>query len=159
VTTRGFRKVVLVAVLSCAGLAGCESRPAQVHFVLPTGYHGAFAVKPHEPAGIELQKTNGRYVINIPVEGVLRIKGNGPFGSHLETASFATGDEIWVSKHIDDKPSRREVALWGGGTYIWDVDGQPTSFYWWFVGTEEEWKDSGEESVEKVRGVAEKGRR
>jgi hypothetical protein len=148
--------VVLVATFSWA-LVGCESRPEQVHFVLPDGYCGAFAVKPDDPDGIELQKKDGRYVIRIPERGVLKIKGHDPFRSYLNTASFASGERIWVSKRIDDKPRPGEIALWSSGTRVIYEGERPINFFWWFVGTEEQWKASDNESRHRAGGVIEKG--
>jgi hypothetical protein len=81
---------------------------------------------------MELTKENGRYVVRIPEDGVLRMKGYDPFRSFLYTAAFSNGDPIWVEKRIDDVPQWGEVALRGLGTQI------PSQSYWWFVGTDAE---------------------
>jgi hypothetical protein len=130
-----------------------------VHFVLPDGYRGAFAIMPDDPDGIELKQTGGRYVIPIPEGGVLKIKGHDPFRSYLNTASFASGELIWVSKRIDDKPAPGEVALWGTGTQRRYEDGQPVNYIWWFVGTQEEWKAADDDSRYRPGGVVDKGRK
>jgi hypothetical protein len=113
-----------------------------VHFVLPDGWRGGFAIKPDDPLGFKLEKTEGRYVITIPESGVLWIKGHDPFGSYLNTAAFESGQAIWVKRAIDEKPGVGEVALWDVGTHVEDVDGRAISWYWWFVGTEDDWKAS-----------------
>lgn len=46
-----------------------------MHFVLPDGFRGHFAIVPDDPHGIELVKQQGRYVVRIPDSGVLAIKG------------------------------------------------------------------------------------
>ena len=104
-----------------------------------------------------LQKTNGRYVIKIPESGVLKIKGHDPFGSYLATASFASGQGIWVSKRIDDKPGRGEIALWSTGTQVLS-SGPPKGTFWWFVGTEQEWETTDHDARYRPGGVVKKDR-
>jgi hypothetical protein len=139
------------AALTLCALAGCG--PAHVHFVLPDDFRGAFAIMPDQPDGIELRKTEGCYVIPIPETGILRIKGDGPFGSYLATASFDSGMPIWSSKRIDDKPAQGTVALWGGSTEILNEDDRQV-YYWWFVGTEEEWRTTDYDSRRRPGAVA-----
>jgi hypothetical protein len=84
-------------------------------------------------------------LLKIPNDGVLAIKGYGPFDSYLCTAKFANGDAIWVSKQINDKRPNGTIALFGGYTILRvDSDGKGASDYRWFVGTEKEWKASRE---------------
>jgi hypothetical protein len=103
-----------------------------------------------------LVEENGRYVIRIPESGVLGIKGCDPFQSYLVTASFANGDNIWVSKRIDDKPRKEQTALWGAVTLVRYENKKPISAYWWFVGTEAEWNDADNEVLSRPGKVFQK---
>src|SRR5205807_1371036 len=128
------RRVLVITAVLCVCL-GCQSKPNQVHFIIPTGFRGAFAIKPDDPAGTILVKEDRRYLVRIPANGVLGIKGYDPFCSYLCTASFANSNSIWVSKRIDDKPRKDQIALWSGGTQVRHENENPVSLYWWFVGT------------------------
>jgi len=148
------RFLVLAAVL-CVCL-GCKSEPNQVHFILPIGFRGAFAVKPDDSLGIILVNKDGRYVVRIPESGLLCVKGLDPFHPYVCTAAFANGSEIWVSKRLDDKPRKEQNALWDGATQSWDENGRPVNFFWWFVGTEDEWNASDEVTRYRLGGVPKK---
>jgi len=122
---------------------GCQPNPNQVEFVVADGFRGTFIIKPDVPDGVELEKEHGRFVVRIPKDGILGIKGHGPFNSYLCTARYDNGDVIWVSKRIDDKPQEGEVALLGGHTHIESANnGKQVGDYRWFVGTVEDWKSS-----------------
>jgi hypothetical protein len=122
-------------------IIGCRRDPDRVRFILPNGFRGAFAIKPDDPDGVVLVRENGAYSARIPESGVLAIKGYDPFESMLSTASFESGQEIWVSRRIDDKAGKGQVALLGGYTHVeWDEKQKPSVSYWWFIGTEEEWR-------------------
>jgi hypothetical protein len=149
------RRFVVLAAVLCVCL-GCESKPNQVHFILPNGFRGAFAVQPDDPEGIILVREDGCYVVRIPESGVLGIKGYDPFHPYLCTASFANGDEIWVSKRIDDKPRQGQIALWGCTTQGWYEGGKPVNLFWWFVGTEGEWRASDQKTRFSAGGVPKK---
>jgi len=128
--------LLTILLLACCG---CEAKPNQVAFVLPDGFRGGFAIFPDSPDGVVLEQKRGRYVIEIPENGILKINGPHPFASYLSTASFANGDTIWVEKGIDDKPSPGEVRLWGLGTHISYEPDKPINEFWWFVGTDADW--------------------
>jgi len=145
------RVVVLAAVLCVC--VGCESKTNRVHFIIPNGFRGAFAVKPDDPEGIILVKEDGRYALRIPESGVLGIKDYYPFHSYLSTASFANGDEIWVRKRIDDKPRKEQIALWDGWTTSWYGNGKSVNLVTWFVGTEDEWRASDQTTRFSADGV------
>jgi hypothetical protein len=121
---------------------------------LPDGFRGGFAIRPYDPDAIELVKEDGRYTVRIPESGILGIRGHDPFRSYLCTASFANGDEIWVSKRIDDSPGKGQVALWGGITEIkYDKGQKQSELFWWFVGTDEDWNSSTDEIRSKPGGI------
>jgi hypothetical protein len=148
------RRVVLTASL-CVCL-GCQSTPNQVHFIIPNGFRGAFAVKADDSEGIIVVKEGGLYVVRIPESGVLGIKDHDPFQSYLCTASFANGNGIWVSTRIDDTPRKEQIALWGGTTEAWYENGKPVNLFWWFVGTEGEWSASDQKTRHSAGGVPRK---
>jgi len=131
------RTIIVLTAALCVCI-GCQSKPNQVHFIIPSGFRGAFAVKPDDPDGIILVKEDGRFVARIPESGVLGINDYDPFKSYLCTASFNNGDEIWVLKRLDDKPRRGQIALWGSTTQGWYENGKAVNLYWWFVGTEDD---------------------
>jgi hypothetical protein len=147
--------LVAVATILCGG---CDGRPNQVHFVLPDGFEGPFAIEPDPKDGAELTKVDGRYVVNIPKESVLKMKGYNPFVSYLNTAAFVGGRPIWVEKKLGDKPGVDEPGLWGVGTKVEYPDGvTPTNErYYWFVGTEAKWKASAGDARYKIGGVVKK---
>ena len=132
---------------------GCESKPNQVHFIIPDGFRGSFAVKSDDQDGIMLGQENGHFVLRIPESGVLGIRGYYPFRSYLDTASFVNGDEIWVSKQFGDKPRREQIALWGWTTEALYENGKPINRDWWFVGTEEEWNGADGYARYRLGGI------
>jgi hypothetical protein len=149
----GMRKEIvpsLAFLVFCILLCGCfggRSNPNQIQFVLPDGFRGAFAVKPNDPDGILLSRISGQYILTVPEDGVLRIRGYDPFESYLSTASFATNGTIWVERWEGDRPTTGQVGLWGGHTCIeWVGNDQPSCTFWWFIGTDEEWTESSDEA-------------
>jgi len=69
-----FRRFLPIALVMGV-CQGCQSKPNKVEFVVPNGFHGTFIVKSDDPGGIVLEKVEGRYVVQIPKNGVLGIKG------------------------------------------------------------------------------------
>jgi hypothetical protein len=128
-----------VIFLSCLG---CNRPPNRVHFVVPDGFLGSFAIQPNDPEGIEPSRSAGHYVLNIPETRVIKIKGYYPFSGYLYTASYANGQPIWVEKRWDDKPAPGEIAMWGGGSSSWHEGGRLISQIYWFVGTNKQWKEA-----------------
>jgi len=119
------------------------SKPNKIDFVLPDGFRGTFIIKEDNQNGVEFEKVNGRYVVRIPVGGVLEYRGYDPFASYLCTARFENGDRIWHTRRNDDKPAEGQVGLFGGYTHIHgDGNKNQLAEFGWFVGTEEEWKAS-----------------
>jgi hypothetical protein len=62
-------------------LVGCSHQPNQVHFLVPNGYRGAFAVRPDDPHGQELKKGKGTFIIRVPESGTFEMKGYDPNGT------------------------------------------------------------------------------
>ena len=139
------RRLMVILVLACLCL-GCESKPNQIEFIIPVGFRGTFAVKPDASDGVVLAKGKSRYVLRIPESGVLLISGYDPFHPYLNTAKFANDDQIWVAKRIDDRPKMGQVALFSEGLSIrTDENKKQVAEYRWFVGTEEERKNSSKD--------------
>ena len=136
----------LVLLLFCIG---CGSGPNQVEFVVPNGFQGDIILR-HQPDAPELPLVSGRYVVEVPENGVLTFGGYWPFRSYLDTGRFANDDRLWVSKRYDDHPEKGQVGLYSGpSTMTWRTrsdensgKGVPQEMpeYHWFVGTEEQWK-------------------
>jgi len=136
------RRFIAVAVL-LGFCQGCQPNPNKVELVVADGFRGTVIIKSDNLNGVVLKKVDGRYVVSIPKDGVLAIKGYDPFRSYLSTARFANGESIWVSTQIDDRPPKGRICLFGGYTQIrGDSSGHQESDFRYFVGTEEEWKAS-----------------
>ena len=134
-----FFGLVFFGLMFCVG---CASKPNQVEFIIPNGFHGTIILK-YDRNSPALQSINGRYVVGIPESGVLSFGGYDPFVSYLCTAKFANGHEIWVSKRLDDRPNPEQIGLFGGYAHL-EGDGKVTKTVdlRYFIGTEEQWKNA-----------------
>jgi hypothetical protein len=87
-----------------------------IHFVLPEGYRGGLLIRTDRNDGVELKAANGVFTCPIPAEGILSIKGKGPFFEwHRVQASYANGDSIPIGRPNDSLPDD-VVAYWSGGS-------------------------------------------
>jgi hypothetical protein len=113
----------------------------RIEYVVPNGFRGTVIIR-HQPDAPGLPVVDGRYVFNIPEDGVFVYGGYDPLRHHLRTARFANGDQIWVSTR-GDSPENGEVALLGEVTRrTWNsVDGYGVPEYRIFIGTEKQWKN------------------
>ena len=131
---------------------GCGSSVNQIEYVIPNGFQGTIIIK-KEPNAPPIPKVNGRYVLNIPAEGVFVFSGFDPHESFLPTARFANGDPIWVRKRFGEKPKKDQVGLFGGySTRTWsNTKGYGVPDYRIFIGTEEQWKNRSDEDRKEER--------
>jgi hypothetical protein len=111
-------------------MSGCAKQSPTVHFVLPDGYRGAFAIQKGQSDGIVLEQRNNVYVCRIPACGLLKVKAEKPFSDwHGLTASFDSGETIPIVWDKKNHPPN-QVAVWLG-------DARNTTTYY-FIGTKEE---------------------
>jgi hypothetical protein len=87
---------LLTQVMACMPLSRLkdDSKPT-ICFVLPDGYVGAFQLVLDEKGNEEVVKKNGRYVYEIPPNGLLKVKTFHPFeGWHRTVAVYKNGSSI-----------------------------------------------------------------
>jgi hypothetical protein len=92
---------VLISALLMLTIGGKSSTYAQtepkysIHFVLPSGYVGAFRLVLDKQAGVDMKLENGRYTLEIPKDGTLKVRSFKPFAElHEKTAAYKSGEEI-----------------------------------------------------------------
>lgn len=90
---------ILTFILLAATLFGYSLPDVQVdpiiHFVLPDGYVGAFRLVLDKRDGVDMRLENGRYTLEIPESGTLKIKSFKPFAvMHSKTAAYKSGKEV-----------------------------------------------------------------
>src|SRR5688500_5561554 len=91
--------LVLAFILLVTNLFGYSLPAAQVdpsiHFILPDDYAGAFRLVLDKRNDVEMKLENGRYVLEIPRSGTLKISSFKPFAiQHGYTAAYKSGKEI-----------------------------------------------------------------
>jgi hypothetical protein len=89
--------VLLLAIMPqfCACSMLDDTRNPTICFVLPDGYRGVFQLVLDEKQGVDVIHREGKYVYEIPVSGVLKIKSFKPFdGWHKEIAVYKSGESI-----------------------------------------------------------------
>lgn len=86
ITFRGLLTILISVLLilsigpkSCAD-AQTQSDP-EIHFVLPNGFVGAFKLVLDRETGVDMKLKNGRYTLEIPNNGVLKINSFKTFRS------------------------------------------------------------------------------
>src|SRR5690348_11806538 len=134
------RRIKFSLVITLVELCtGCESKPAEVHFLIPNGYRGVFKVVVDQPDGTIIPKKDGRFIVEIPKNGLLKIKGENPFHSPRYTAAFMDGKTIPYGKEFLGNPPKG-IALWDLGVQVRYKDDQPINTICWFIGTNEEFQ-------------------
>jgi hypothetical protein len=83
----------------------------------------------NQPDGVSLEPKDGCYEITIPSNGILKVRGPGPFYQwHTLSASFANGGPLPVAND-PDAIGETTVALWPGGSgqggLVYDFVGTP----------------------------------
>lgn len=116
-------------------LAGCAPQPSPpIHFQLPAGYVGVFALMLDSTNGISVGITNGKYTYIIPTNGVLRVKTFDPFTQpHTESASYAGGNLIPMDV---DSPSNVVACRQAGDHEDQESSGQWVRCLAYVIGTE-----------------------
>jgi uncharacterized protein YecT (DUF1311 family) len=117
--------LVRTFVLLATNLFGYSLPAAQVdpsiHFILPDGYVGAFRLELSKRDGVEMKLEHGRYVLEIPRSGTLRVRSFKAFADmHSKTAAYKSGKEIPHDPSGSLMP--RSVALRRVWTVIGGID-------------------------------------
>lgn len=86
---------LLMLSIVCEGLNAQTEPKYSIHFILPDGYVGVFRLVLDKEAGVEMKLENGRYALEIPKNGVLKIKSFRPFAElHEIDAAYKSGKKI-----------------------------------------------------------------
>jgi hypothetical protein len=113
---RKFDKIVvrlLILLIIAASSSACFFFNPDVHYVLPNGYIGMFKIILDESNGIDVERTNWRYVYEIPPDGILRVKSFAPFRDlHEEKVAYKNGANIPSGLQVKDDV----IALRSAGT-------------------------------------------
>ena len=114
-----------VAVVSV--VISCDKTDAPVHFVVPNGYRGMFVVYPGQKDGTEISLKEGQYTYIVPDDGIIRVRGEGPFATRQEmSASYSDGTPLPLYASEDADPET-DTGIWAAGTIssggIWFVVG------------------------------------
>ena len=117
---------ILLVLIFGAVIAGLRLRIARfytvgppIHYIIPDNFRGEFSFV-QDWRGIAIEQTDGKYIITIPLEGILKVRDTKPlFGRHETTASYADGTPI-PHEYTRSKPNIVALRASGG---------------WWCVGT------------------------
>src|SRR5687768_5090846 len=67
-------------ITACSAFSSLTGDGTQtICFVLPDGYVGAFQLILDEKTGVEISEKDGKYIYEIPPNGLLKLKTFGPF--------------------------------------------------------------------------------
>jgi hypothetical protein len=105
-------KLLLFAlVVNFSMASSCGVIKPSVHYILPDGYVGMFKIILDEKNEVDVKLERGTYTLEIPQDGVLRIKSFTPFDAwHEVTASYKSGKEIpTLGTVADDSIALRDV--------------------------------------------------
>ena len=84
-------------LLAFGGLMGCkqESVVRPIHFIAPDKLTGFVQIIEDTTNGVELVSTNGRFIVAIPTNRIVRVRSIAPWTApHEESAQYANGDPI-----------------------------------------------------------------
>jgi len=84
-------------LLVFGGLMGCkqESVGRPIHFIAPDKLTGFVQIIEDATNGVELVSTNGRLIVAIPTNRIVRVRSIAPWSApHEESAQYANGDPI-----------------------------------------------------------------
>jgi hypothetical protein len=85
---------LVLSIVSASSYSQTEPKYS-IHFLLPDGYVGAFKLVLDKETGSEMTLENGRYILDIPRSGILKIKSFRPFaGLHEMSAFYKNGTRI-----------------------------------------------------------------
>ena len=110
--TRGLR-ITACAFLALAALfwltRGCDRSGPPVEVVVPDAFIGPVFVILDETRGSDIPFRDGKYIVEIPPDGRLRVKSLGPFeGWHKETWRYASGKTLLDAK-LEQNPDPEKV--------------------------------------------------
>lgn len=113
-----------ILVLTTLTAAACSRR---VHYVLPDDYVGIIKIVLDENNGLDVKQQNGTYTLEVPEDGVLRLKSFELFDPYHETiVTEKNGREIPGLHAPDDVIAYREGILRkisGGKTMVITIIG------------------------------------
>jgi len=78
----------------------CESH--RVHFILPDGYIGIIKIVRDDVNGLDVTNQNGIYTLEVPENGLLRLKNFDLFDSYERTAAEKSGKRIPTVRPFPD---------------------------------------------------------
>src|SRR5262245_5681285 len=103
--------VIVSVLLSGLFIApiGCSRNGPPVEVVLPNGFTGAVYVILDKTRGSDIPFRDGKYIVEIPLDGRLRVNSLVPFDTwHEETWRYASG-EILVDEKLVHNPDPQKV--------------------------------------------------
>ncbi|HEU0009333.1 MAG TPA: hypothetical protein VFT34_05925 [Verrucomicrobiae bacterium] len=121
-------------LLTFGGLIGCKQEGVgmPIHFIASDKTTGFVQIIEDTTNGVELVSTNGRFIVTIPTNRIVRVRSVAPWSApHEESAQFANGDEM--STDISGIPSN-VVALRSIGM----IERTPHPIIAYVIGTEQD---------------------
>jgi hypothetical protein len=84
-----------------------------VQYVIPNGFRGGIVIYPDQPDGVELKKTDGVWQIEVPKNGILRIRGRRPLLDTWckETACFASRKKIRIPVDLREVNDEGQILM------------------------------------------------
>ena len=89
-------------ILIVATLTAVSCADHRVHYVLPDGYVGVIKIVLDEKNGLEPKAEHGTYTLNVPYEGVLRLKSFQIFDPWYELIVTEKGGKQIPTAHASD---------------------------------------------------------
>ena len=123
-----------VAALLPLLATGCSQSGAPIEFVLPAGFSGPVWIGEDAKEGKPIPKEGGRYRVEVPPSGVLRVSSTQPFQQwHSESARYTDATAL-LHDRGDGIPDD-VVALRGGGYTVSSRGGRSVAYLPYYVGT------------------------
>ena len=113
---------------------GCkrEGVGMPIHFIAPDKTTGFVQIIVDPTNGVELVATNGRFIVAIPTNRIVRVRNIAPWTApHEESAQYANGDQIPT---VDSRTSSDVVALRSLGM----IEMAPQPILAYVIGTEQD---------------------
>jgi len=92
----------LISVLFFAVVTATSCAAHRIHYVLPDGYVGIIKIVRDDNNGLEVKNKEGKYILEVPAHGVLKLKNFDLFDSYEFTAAEKTGKEIPIVHPFPD---------------------------------------------------------
>jgi hypothetical protein len=139
-------KVLIASLLASVVFCGCSIDGSPVHFVVPVGFEGPVRLILDPVSGVDIPITNGRYIFQIPPNGILYVKTFSQFEPmHVQTASWNDGTSIAQDYHTWVGPNGEPATLGpdavvfqGGGVSKRNDDPEQMTF---FIGSGAEYEE------------------